>query len=28
MDNSEEYLRKQLANKYNDMNKNVDGFEW
>jgi replicative DNA helicase len=27
MDNSEEYLRKQLANKYNDMNKNVDGFE-
>ena len=27
MDNSEEYLRKQLANNYNDMNKNVDGFE-
>ncbi len=27
MDNSEEYLRKELANKYNDMNKNVDGFE-
>tara|TARA_B100002003_G_scaffold142308_1_gene131687 strand:- start:348 stop:1709 length:1362 start_codon:yes stop_codon:yes gene_type:complete len=27
MDNSEEYLRKQLSNKYNDMNKNVDGFE-
>ena len=27
MDNSEEYLRKQLANKYKDMEKKVDGFE-
>ena len=27
MDNSEEYLRKTLSNKYNDMNKSVDGFE-
>ena len=27
MDNSEEYLRKQLSNKYDDMNKNVEGFE-
>ena len=27
MDNSEEYLRKQLSNKYDDMNKSVEGFE-
>jgi hypothetical protein len=27
MDNSEEYLRKQLSNKFNDMNKSVEGFE-
>jgi hypothetical protein len=27
MDNSEEFLRKQLANKYKDMGKKVDGFE-
>ena len=27
MDNSEEYLRKTLANKYKDMNKPVEGFE-
>ena len=27
MDNQSEFLRKQLSNKYNDMNKNVDGFE-
>ena len=27
MDNSQEFLRKELANKYNDMEKKVDGFE-
>ena len=27
MNNSEEYLRKQLSNKYDDMNKSVEGFE-
>ena len=27
MNNSQEFLRKELANKYNDMEKNVDGFE-
>ena len=27
MNNSEEFLRKELANKYNDFSKNVDGFE-
>ena len=27
MNNSEEFLRKELANKYNDMEKNIDGFE-
>ena len=27
MNNSEEYLRKQLSNKFKDMNKNVEGFE-
>jgi len=27
MDNSEEFLRKELQNKYNDMEKNIDGFE-
>jgi len=27
MNNSEEFLRKELANKYNDMEKKVDGFE-
>ena len=27
MDNSQEFLRKELANKYNDMEKNVEGFE-
>ena len=27
MDNSEEFLRKTLSNKYNDMSKNTDGFE-
>ena len=27
MNNSEEYLRKQLSNKYKDMNKPVEGFE-
>ena len=27
MDNSEEYLRKTLSNKYKDMNKPVEGFE-
>ena len=27
MDNSEEFLRKELANKYNDMGKKVEGFE-
>ena len=27
MDNSDEYLRKTLSNKYNDMSKNTDGFE-
>ena len=27
MNNSQEFLRKELANKYNDMEKNVEGFE-
>tara|TARA_R110000782_G_scaffold183911_1_gene274153 strand:+ start:283 stop:1650 length:1368 start_codon:yes stop_codon:yes gene_type:complete len=27
MNNSEEFLRKELANKYKDMEKNIDGFE-
>ena len=27
MNNSEEFLRKELANKYNNMEKKVDGFE-
>jgi len=27
MDNSQEFLRKELANKYNDMEKKVEGFE-
>ena len=27
MNNSSEFLRKELANKYNDMEKNIDGFE-
>jgi hypothetical protein len=27
MDNSSEFLRKELANKYKDMEKKVDGFE-
>ena len=27
MNNSEEFLRKELQNKYNDMEKNIDGFE-
>ena len=27
MNNSEEFLRKELKNKYNDMEKNIDGFE-
>jgi len=27
MDNSQEFLRKELANKYNEMEKNIDGFE-
>ena len=27
MNNSEEFLRQELKNKYNDMSKNVDGFE-
>ena len=27
MNNSEEFIRKELANKYKDMEKNVDGFE-
>ena len=27
MDNSQEFLRKELANKYKDMEKKVDGFE-
>ena len=27
MDNSQEFLRKELANKYNDMGKKVEGFE-
>ena len=27
MNNSEEFLRKELANKYKDMGKKVDGFE-
>ena len=27
MNNSEEFLRKELANKYNDFSKNVEGFE-
>ena len=27
MDNSQEFLRKELANKYADMEKKVDGFE-
>jgi len=27
MNNSEEFLRKELANKYNDMEKKVEGFE-
>ena len=28
MNNSEEFLRKELKNKYNDMEKNIDGFEF
>jgi len=27
MDNSQEYLRKTLANKYNNSQKDTDGFE-
>ena len=27
MNNSEEFLRKELKNKFNDMQKNVEGFE-
>ena len=27
MNNSQEFLRKELKNKYNDMEKNIDGFE-
>jgi hypothetical protein len=27
MDNKEEFLRKELANKYKDMGKKVEGFE-
>ena len=27
MDNSQEFLRKELANKYKDMEKKVEGFE-
>jgi len=27
MNNSEEFLRKELANKYKDFEKKVDGFE-